>query len=201
MPVALGELLFVGASILLLLWAIYSMPLAEWQKNVILLICINELLTAGFNVQFNISIAAILLLTYLLALKEKEGWAPLPMLIGTFVKLYGIVGLAFFFFIKNKTKFVFAAIGWSVVLFVAPMILSSPEYVLNMYMEWFRALTVKNTQNVGLASHQDYSVMGFFCRTWGDATIPSLPFIIGGIVLSDCLICASHTIRIAHFNC
>ncbi len=195
MPDALGELLFVGASILLLLWAIYSMPLAEWQKNVILLICINELLTAGFNVQFNISIAAIFLLTYLLALKEKEGWAPLPMLIGTFVKLYGIVGLAFFFFIKNKTKFVFAAIGWSVVLFVAPMILSSPEYVLNMYMEWFRALTVKNTQNVGLASHQDYSVMGFFRRTWGDATIPSLPFIIGGIVLFGL-----PYLRIAHYK-
>lgn len=183
LPDAVGEFFFVGLSILLLLWAIYSLPLKEWQKNVMLLICINELLTAGFNVQFNISIAAIILFTYILAVREKELWSPLPMLVGTFVKLYGVVALAFFFFVKNKSKFIIGGIIWSVVLFVAPMILSSPEYVISMYSEWLKALVVKNTQNVSLTSYQDYSVMGFFRRTLGDSSIPNLPFLITGAIL------------------
>lgn len=183
LPDALGEFFFVGISVLLLLGAIYSLPLKEWQKNVMLLICFNELLTAGFNVQFNITIAAIILFTYILAVREKELWSPLPMLVGTFVKLYGVVALAFFFFVKNKTKFILGGILWSIVLFAAPMILSSPEYVISMYSEWLKALVVKNTENISLTSHQDFSVMGFFRRTLGDSSIPNLPFLITGVLL------------------
>lgn len=195
LPDPLGELLFVGLSVLFLLWAIYALPLVEWQKNVMLLICINELLTAGFNIQFNISIAAIVLSTYILAIRGKELWAPLPMLVGTFVKLYGVVALAFFFFVKNKFKFIMGCIIWSVVLFIAPMILSSPEYVISMYAEWLKALVNKNTQNISLTSHQDYSVMGFFRRTLGDSSIPNLPFLIAGVILF-----ALPYLRISHYK-
>jgi hypothetical protein len=183
LPDALGELVYIGASILLLLWAIYSLPLKEWQKNAMLLICLNELLTAGFNVQFNITVSALILLTYVFIIRGKDFLSPLPMLVGTFVKLYGIVGLAFFFFVKNKPKFILGCVIWSVVLFLAPMILSSPEYVISMYKEWFLALVAKNGENVSLVSYQDFSVMGFFRRTLGDTTIPNLPFLLGGVVL------------------
>jgi hypothetical protein len=183
LPDALGELFYIGASVLLLLWAIYCLPIKEWQKNVMLLICLNELLTAGFNVQFNISVAAIILFTYVLIIREKEFFAPLPMLIGTFVKLYGIVGLAFFFFVKNKPKFIVGCVAWSIVLFLAPMILSSPDYVVSMYKEWFLALVAKNGENISLVSYQDFSVMGFVRRIFGDSTIPNLPFLIGGVGL------------------
>jgi hypothetical protein len=183
LPDALGELFYVATSVLLLLWAIYSLPLKEWQKNAMLLICLNELLTAGFNVQFNITVASVIVLTYVLIVREKEFFAPLPMLIGTFVKLYGIVGLAFFFFVKGKPKFILGCVVWSIVLFLAPMILSSPEYVINMYKEWFTALVTKNGENVSVAAYQDFSVMGFFRRTWDNPTIPNLPFLIGGVLL------------------
>jgi hypothetical protein len=183
LPDALGELLYVGISVLLLLWAIYSLPLKDWQKNAMLLICLNELLTSGFNVQFNITVASVIVLTYVALIKKKDFLSPLPMLVGTFVKLYGIVGLAFFFFVKDKPKFILGCVIWSVALFLAPMILSSPEYVISMYKEWFVALVAKNGENVTVAIYQDFSVMGFFRRTLGDPTLPNLPFLLGGVVL------------------
>ena len=182
-PDWLGEILFVGTSVLMLLWAIYSLPLNEWQKNGMLLICLNELLTAGFNVQFNILIAAIILLSYTLILKQKEFLAPLPFLIGTFVKLYGIVSLAFFFFVKDKPKYILACFAWSIVLFLAPMLIASPDYIISMYREWFYILVEKNGENASLISSQDISIMGFFRRAFADSTIPTLPFLIGGVIL------------------
>jgi hypothetical protein len=183
LPDPLGEFLFILISMTLLLWAIYLLPLFEWQKNVALLICLNEALTAGFNIQFNIAIAAIIVFTYVLSQRDKDVLAPLPMLVGTFVKIYSIVALAFFFFVKNKTRFIFGFALWSIVLFAAPMILSSPEYVLKMYAEWFEALVTKNNENISLTSYQDFSVMGFFRRTFGNSSIPNWPFLLGGIIL------------------
>lgn len=65
-------------------------------------------------------------------------------MIGTFVKLYGIVGLAFFFFSKHKVKFVAALIGWAVLFFVLPMAITSPEYIIDQYKEWHVSLAGKN---------------------------------------------------------
>jgi hypothetical protein len=183
MPDALGEFFFVGISILFLLWAIYLLPLMEWQKNVILLICLNELITAGFNVQFNIIVAGSILLTYILIIRKDEFWAPFPFLVAAFVKLYGIVALAFIIFIRNKPKFIKASLFWSIILLITPMLMTSPKYVVNMYLEWFNALVAKNSENVLLTTYQDYSVMGFFRRSFSDYTIPNLPFLIGGIII------------------
>ncbi len=183
LPDWLGHLLWVSMLALLLLWAVKSLPLRDWQKNAILLICFNELLTAAFNVQFNIAIAAMIALTFVLIHREKEFWAPLPILIGAFVKLYGIVGLAFFFLVKDKPKFISGCIVWSVVLFVAPMILSSPSYVIEMYGEWYKYLVIKNSENVSLVSYQDVSIMGFFRRVFSNPFIPNVPFLLSGVVL------------------
>ena len=48
--------------------------------------------------QFNIAIAAIILSSFFLIEKEHEGWAAFFIVLGTLVKLYGIVGLASFSF-------------------------------------------------------------------------------------------------------
>jgi hypothetical protein len=183
MPDWFGHLLWVATLVFGLLWAIRRLPLAEWQKNAILLICVNDLLTAGFNVQFSIAIAALVVLTYVFIHDEKEFWAPLPILIGTFVKLYGVVGFAFFFLVKNKPKFILGCVVWTIVLFVAPMIISSPEYIINMYSEWYRYLVIKNSENISLTSYQDISIMGFVRRLLGDPLIPNTPFLIGGVIL------------------
>lgn len=183
LPNWLGHLLWVGSLVAFLWIAIRKLELEEWQKNAIMIICFNDLLTASFNVQFNTAIAAMIILTFGWIQARKEWWAPLPILVGTFVKLYGVVGMAFFFFVKNKWKFIASCAVWTIVLFVAPMLLSSPQYVIDMYFEWYKYLVIKNGENVSLTSHQDISIIGFVRRLFGDPTIPTFPFLIALIVL------------------
>ena len=85
-------------------------------------------------------------------------------MLGTFVKLYGIVGLAFFFFSKHKGRFVGALLLWAVVMFVAPMVISSPSYVIGQYQEWFACLTEKNGENLASIA-QNISLLGMVHRT------------------------------------
>lgn len=178
-----GYPLWVATLVTFLFLVIKKLPLEGWQKNGILFICLNELLTSSFNVQFSVMIAGLIALTFILIDNKSEFWAPLPMLIGAFVKLYGIVGLAFFFFVKDKPKFILGGLFWSVTLFVLPMIISSPRYVIDMYQEWYTYLVIKNSENVSLTSHQDFSVMGFVRRMLQDPTIPNWPFLGVGILL------------------
>ncbi len=183
LPDKVGLTLWLVMLVAVLWVAIRALPITEWQKNVMALFMGNELLTAGFNAQFNIAVAAIIIYTYVLIHRQQEFWAPLPFLLATFIKLYGVVALAFFFFVKDKPKFILGCVVWSVVLFLAPMAIASPEFVVQSYQEWYLALVVKNAANVSLVSYQDISVMGFFRRLFENPQIPNLPFLAGGVVL------------------
>lgn len=183
LPDWLGYSFWVVTLVTVLFIAVKNLPVETWQKNLILLIACNEILTTSLNVQFNAIIAALTLFTFTLIHKEKNFWAPLPLLIGTFVKLYSIVGLAFFFLVKDKPKFILGCIVWSLVLFVLPMLISSPTYVISMYQEWFNDLVLKNNENISLTSHQDISVMGFVRRLFQDPLIPNWPFLLFGVII------------------
>lgn len=182
-PNWLGHLMWVTFLTASLYFAIRRLPLEEWQKNGIMLICFNDLLTASFNVQFSIPVAAMIVYTFVLIYEQKDFAAPWPILVGFFVKLYSIVGLGFFLFVKNKGKFILGCVVWSIVLFVIPMVLSSPQYVIDMYFQWYKYLVIKNSENLELTGWQDISIMGFVRRTLGDPTIPTWPFLAGLIVL------------------
>lgn len=183
LPDKIGLALWLMTLFAVLWGAIRALPLSDFQKNIMALFMANELLTAGFNAQFNIAVAAIIVYTYVLIHRNQAFWAPLPFLLATFIKLYGVVALAFFFFVKDKPRFILGCMVWSIVLFLAPMAVSSPEFVIQSYREWYLALVIKNAANVSLVSYQDISVMGFFRRLFQDPQIPNLPFLAGGALL------------------
>jgi hypothetical protein len=167
----------------ILAWAITQLPLKSTQINAILWICLHELLTTLLGLQFNPLMTAIIILSFVNIEKKKDFWSAFFIVLGVFVKLYGIVGLAFFFFSKNKIKFILSLFFWSVVLFTLPMLISSPEYIIQTYQEWFARLVEKNNENAGLNSYQDISLMGMVRRIFQDSSISNLPFLIGGVVL------------------
>jgi hypothetical protein len=131
--------------------------------------------------QFNIAIAAIIVLAFFLIEKERDTEAAFFIMLGTFVKLYGIVGLAFFFFSKHKVRFVLSLIGWGIVLFVAPMLISSPEYIIGQYQEWYACLVEKNGENMDSIA-QNISVLGMVHRIFG-VTFSDLWLIVPGLLL------------------
>lgn len=152
------------------------------QQVFLLWFCAHELLTALFMQQFNVAITAIILLAFFLIEKERDFWAAFFIILGTMVKLYGIVGLAFFFFSRHKGRLVLSLIVWSLILFALPMLMSSPEYICEQYREWYASLTVKNGLNQTSIA-QNISLLGMVRRISGCMAYSDLWIIIPGLLL------------------
>lgn len=183
LPDFLGTVLWNVAICGFLIYAILQLPIKEVQKTVILWLCFNEVITSLLSYQFNIVIAGIILLSFVYILQEKEFKSALAIMVGTFVKLYGIVGLSFFFFVKNKIKFIGYLLLSGLLLFVIPMFFSSPEFVLQCYEDWYKRLTLKNLENANILSMQDISVMGMAKRISGYYNMSNLPTLGLGLFL------------------
>ena len=180
-PTWLGMLLWLIALTLFLYVAIRHNVFTTYQQVFIYWFCAHEMLNGIQMQQFNIAIAAIILLTFCLIEKEKDFWAAFFLVLGTFVKIYGLVGLAFFLFSKHKGKFIGSIIFWSVILFVAPMIISSPQYIIHQYGEWANILLYKNADN--MFSHgTNISLLGVVRKISGCATYSDLWLIVPGLI-------------------
>ena len=147
--------------------AIRRLPvLPKWQ-NAILILCSNEMMNTASWLQSNALIAACIIFGFYFINRGKEVWALLFIMLAAFIKLYGIVGFAFFFFSKNRWKFIGWTIFWSVFFFLIPMVFSSGKFIVHSYSDWFNALKSKAVKNVNPNDDNDYQdicVMGMIRR-------------------------------------
>jgi hypothetical protein len=164
---------FVGVILWSLLnaWALYfaisQLNISERNKQLIYLITAVELMTAIHNLQFNPMLTAFLILAFVNVEKGKDVHATFFIAAGFLIKLYGIAGLLFFVFSKRKTVFVFSFISWMIVLFCLPMLISSPQFIVDSYHSWYVSLVEKNAKNldpIASGGMQDISVMGMIRR-------------------------------------
>ncbi|KMQ68364.1 membrane protein [Chryseobacterium sp. FH2] len=181
MPDWMGICLWNVANTAVFLYAIYKLPLSEPKKALFALFCLQEYITSSLYFQFNVALVALLMLAAIYIYENKEVKSATATMIGIFVKIYGIVGLAQFFFIKNKFKYIISGIAIAILFFTVPMLYSSPGFVLQSYADWFQSLAEKNGQNQGLTSYQDISLMGVVRRIAGDADISNLYFLGFGV--------------------
>ena len=181
-PDAIGLLGWLVVLALGMYYAVRRLPLEEGRQIFLYWFCAHELLTALQMQQFNIAIAAIIIGSFAAIERGREVTAAFLIVLGTFVKLYGVVGLAFFFFVKRKPRFILALIGWSIVCFVAPMLISSPEYVVGQYVEWYERLAAKNGENT-FSLMQNISLLGMIRKISGSASYSDLLVILPGLAL------------------
>lgn len=181
-PHWLGLLGWMVCLALLLYAAVRYIPARKRMHVFIFWFCAHELLTALFMMQFNVAVAALIILSYAALEREKEWFAALMIVIGTFVKLYGVVGLAFFFFSKHKIRFVVWGVVWSVAAFCLPMLLSGPEYICSQYVAWFQGLASKGAENL-FSLYQNVSLLGMIRKISGCAAYSDLWPILGGLTL------------------
>jgi hypothetical protein len=182
LPVRWGLFFWLIVLSLSLYYAIRKLPFPDRKRIFLYWFCAHELLTALFMSQFNIAIAAIIIATFYCIEKEKDIWAAFFIMLGTFVKLYGIVGLAFFFFSKHKMRFILALLGWALVMFVAPMAISSPDYIISQYIGWWDSLAAKNAENI-FSGGQNISLLGMVRKISGCASYSDLWLILGGLII------------------
>lgn len=183
MPDWLGISLWNLANTFLFVYAIHKLPFSDGKKALFALFCLQEYITAALSLQFNVALTGLLLLSAVYIYERKEAKSVMAILVGIFVKIYGIVGLSQFFFIQNKKKFILSGIAIAVLFFILPMAYSSPEFVLQSYADWYHSLIDKNNENQVLGNRQDISLMGFFRRILGDASISNLIFLAVGLPL------------------
>ncbi len=183
LPDGLGVILWVMFNAWVLSLAIKLLPLKENQYVIILLICAHELMTSSSNVEINPLIGGLIILSFVFIRDKKDFWAAFVIVLGTFIKLYGIVGLAFFFLSKDKLKFILGLLFWSVVLFVLPMFISSPSYIIQTYHDWYGDLLTKNLNNMGGPSLQDISLMGLIRNVFNYRQLSNITVLVPGILL------------------
>ncbi len=167
LPLQIGFVLWSLFNAWILFFAITKLPIKkEWQYAILIFSC-NEMLNNTAWSQINPFIAALIILGFVYANKGKNAWALFFILMATFIKLYGIVGFAFFFFNERKSSFVLWTFIWAIVFFLLPMVLTTPYFATHSYIDWFDAVTHKASKNIRMDIHndlQDISVMGMIKR-------------------------------------
>ena len=181
-----------------LYFAIRKLPIRSIYQNGILLLSVHEMMNASANLQSNGLIAGSIILSFVFLNKQKEQSATLSLLIGFFIKLYGIVGLAFFFFSKQKSKFILFLIFWIIVLVLLPLCITSPEFLIQSYKDWFASLSVKSNFDLTKDMYTnmvDVSIQGMIKRVFNFPTLNKFYLIIPGLILF-----ASQYTKIKYFN-
>lgn len=162
LPDWLGVILWVMFNTTFLFCAIKQLPLNKRAINGIFLIAAIDFMTSCHNVQFNPMVTAWIILSYTFIQKEKDFWATFFLALGILAKIYGVVGIMFFVFSRHKAKYIGSFIFWFVVLFLLPMVISSPGFIIQTYTDWMITLVDKNAHNLITTevNMQDLSVMG-----------------------------------------
>lgn len=186
LPNWLGATLWGMTNIGLLFYAVNKLPVSAWGKNIILLISLIETLTSIQNLQFNPMLTSWIILTYVSIKNGKNGLAAMLIVAGTMIKLYGIVGIPFIFLSKDYKQIIGYLILWGIILFCLPMFISSPEYQIQSYLDWYHCLVEKNIENI--SSYQsggmtDISAMGFVKRITGYYSIQNFYFTLPAGIL------------------
>ncbi|WP_443946831.1 glycosyltransferase family 87 protein [Pedobacter sp. AW1-32] len=182
LPNWLGLLMWNLFNCIFLYKAIQTLPMKEEHKLMIGYIAIPCLIESMLNQQFNAGAGALMILSFTLLYKNRGFWSAFCLVFGTFVKLYGVVGIVFIFFSKNKKQYIIWCLVWAIILFVAPMIFASPSFVAHSYLDWKASLIEKNLSNI-FGESTDISIMGFLRRLFHTQDISNFFFLIFGSVL------------------
>ncbi len=185
LPVNPGVFSWVMANVFFLYWAISKLPVPRFFQTVLIFLCSQELMNSSSWLQSNALICGCIMLGYSFCRGGKERWALFFIMLATFIKLYGIIGLAFLPFSSNRGKFVFWAVFWALILFTVPLLFTSWHFLVQCYWDWYTGLVNKGIKNISLTNHnlyQDISVMGLIRRNLSK-DLKDIYVIIPGILL------------------
>lgn len=166
----------------LLFWAIASLPISFGAKLFVALFSLNEMVTGLMMQQWNIGIVALIILAFAFNERGQEHWATLCIVLGLLTKIYGIVGLAFFPFARDKWRFIWSFALWLILFLLLPLPFVPWDYLLEQYRAWLEVLGQKNAMNL-FASMQNISLLGILRKWSGIATYSDLVPIALGLVL------------------
>lgn len=179
-PFWLGWGLWIAFNSWILYYAVRKINTSRQQQIIILFLISHELLTTIQRGTVNPFITACIILPFVFVEKKKDTWAGFFIAMGMLMKIYPIVALACFPFSTNKMKFIISFVAWTIVLALAPLLVTNFEFLTLTYHQWMEQLVAKNDLNVQLSSLQDISIFGLIRRGLGWAGMPTLPLLALG---------------------
>nr|MBC7613796.1 DUF2029 domain-containing protein [Pseudopedobacter sp.] len=182
MPDLLGFMFWNIFNGLLLCYGIFSLPIPKKAQGLLTILVAHEALCSMLMCQFNVGLTGLMLLSFSYIISQDEFKSAFSIVLGTLIKLYGVVGLAFFIFSKRKIHLIIYGILITIALLAAPILFSSTQFTYHAYLEWYQSLVTKNTLNLH-SDYQDVSFMGMFRRIFKNPDIPNLLFLIPGLIL------------------
>jgi hypothetical protein len=183
LPDILGGVVLNLALVSLFIYAIFQLNIDDKYKAILMWIITNELITSLLSFQFNIYIVSCLILSFAYITSQKEIKAAWLISIGFLIKLYGIVGMSFLFFTKNRAKLVLSFGATTIILMFLPALISNFDFVYQSYIDWFNALAIKNEANKVLGNMQDISVFGLIKRIFNLPNLSNLIIIIPAFII------------------
>ena len=140
LPWAMGAVVWNLVNSMFFLHALYLMRLEAKKRAIIIAICLVELVTSLQNFQSNGLVLALFLYSFVALERGANQWGALATIGNTFVKVFGIVGAAIFWLYDQKIKSILYAIGWALLLFLLPMLITGPEQLIRQYKSWGQLL-------------------------------------------------------------
>ncbi len=177
LPDAVGLVLWNGLNALPLLWAILHLPvLDERRRRWIGWFVLLELLICLQNSQSNGLMAAFVLLTWI-ALEQGRptaaaGWA----VAGGFLKIFGFFAALPALLYPRLRPFIGRAALWALGLLLLPLLVLSPEPLLDVYEAWWALLRTDHEASLGL------SVMGWM-QAWFGLQPPKVGVVLAGLAV------------------
>ncbi|MEG1037776.1 MAG: glycosyltransferase family 87 protein [Mucinivorans sp.] len=195
-PRLAGLALWVAFTAIIYWWAIRCLPLARSVVGIILVMCLPEFYNAALYQQFNTVTAALIVCTWITITSGHEATAAVLIVVGSMVKIYGIVGLAFFFFIPPSRRwyFVRSLLLWTVALLVLQLIFTSWDYLWSQYVAWGNDLVGKHGTNI-FSPFQNRGLLGMIRKLTGSASYSDMWVLVPAMVIY----CSAY-LRYRHFD-
>ncbi len=184
LPDWLAVLCYQALQLFGLNYVIRKLPISIPKQNALLLFLLFEAISNCQNVQFNTFIAFIMVGAYVWIYKHDEFKAAFVTMLGFFVKLYGIVALGLFFFVKRKPKYILYLVLSSIIIYFIPLLVTDLKFINQSYIDWYVELQSKNGTNSELDNiHQNMSALGIFMKVTRNSTFNLLYIVIPAFVL------------------
>jgi len=161
-----------------LLAAILSLPTLPLRSRVgVAWFAILELLTSLQNSQSNGLVAACMILGFAALARGRPLSGAFAIVASVFTKLFGGVALLFALLFPRGRQAVAAAVGWTLLLALVPLLVVSPHQLVATYASWLELL--RNDHSVGFG----LSVTGVLYSWFGWQAPSRAVLAVGGLLL------------------
>jgi Protein of unknown function (DUF2029). len=173
LPDIAGLTLWNLANVLLLFYAVKMLPFRQSTIALMLWFVLLELLTSVQSAQSNAMMAGLMIAAYAWLQRGKPIWATFMLVAATFIKVYGAVGFCLFLFYPNKVKFLVWAAIWTIIFTFIPLVVTSPQVLMDQYVSWARMMTEDQALSYG------FSLMGVLHTWFGLGSLKNVVSVLG----------------------